>query len=118
MILFSKPIGFLGINRLISVTSCYCKISPKRKLTVTSSSAALASSFAKRSRLATCSFQFYQAQEHKSINFSSSSYLVNNTMSDIADLEEQVKKCRISVKEQVLKNNKKHTVTLSKVEFL
>ena len=99
MILLLKPFGLSRLNSSILATSRHCKISPKRKLTTTfhkNNSVLVASSPAKRFRPSTLCFQFKQQTRHLSYSCS-----LPNTMSDIADLEEQVKKCRISVKEQV-----------------
>jgi len=101
MILLLKPFGLSRLNNSILVTSRFCKISPKRKLTTTTNtflqnnSVVVASSPAKRFRSATLAFQFNQQIQHLS-----SSATLLEAMSDIADLEEQVKNCRISVKEQ------------------
>ena len=104
MVLLFKSFSLLRLNNSILVVSRSCKISPKRKLTTTTTKTSflknncvvVASSSAKRFKPANLAFQLNQ-----SIQQLSSSSTLLNTMSDIADLEEQVKNCRISVKEQV-----------------
>ena len=104
MVLLFKSFSLSRLNNSILVVSRSCKISPKRKLTTTTTKTSflknncvvVASSSAKRFKPANLAFQLNQ-----SIQQLSSSSTLLNTMSDIADLEEQVKNCRISVKEQV-----------------
>ena len=104
MVLLFKSFSLSRLNNSILEVSRSCRISPKRKLTTTTTKTTflknncvvVASSSAKRFRPANLAFQLNQ-----SIQQLSSSSTLLNTMSDIADLEEQVKNCRISVKEQV-----------------
>ena len=94
MRLFAIPVNTLGLKRLVSITSSCWKLSQKRRLFT--NFLQIDNQIAKRSRLNSSHlFQVSQTTRNFSSNYSP------DIMSDIAELEEQVKKCRISVREQV-----------------